>query len=70
MSLNIKDLFIKGYDRVVHATNDTSKLDCVISIHNTKLGPSLGGVRSWTYNSFEEQKNDALRLSESMTSKK
>ncbi len=69
MSLNIKDLFIKGYDRVVHATNDTSKLDCVISIHNTKLGPSLGGVRSWTYNSFEEQKNDALRLSEAMTLK-
>ena len=69
MSLNIKDLFIKGYDRVVHVTNDTSKLDCVISIHNTKLGPSLGGVRSWTYNSFEEQKNDALRLSEAMTLK-
>ena len=69
MSLNIKDLFIKGYDRVVHVTHDTSKLDCVISIHNTKLGPSLGGVRSWTYNSFEEQKNDALRLSEAMTLK-
>ena len=69
MSLNIKDLFIKGYDRVVHVTNDASKLDCVISIHNTKLGPSLGGVRSWTYSSFEEQKNDALRLSEAMTLK-
>ena len=69
MSLNIKDLFIKGYDRVVHVTHDTSKLDCVISIHNTKLGPSLGGVRSWTYNSFEEQKNDALKLSEAMTLK-
>ena len=69
MPLNIKDFFIKGYDRVVHVTNEVTKLDCVISIHNTKLGPSLGGVRSWAYDSFADQKNDALKLSEAMTLK-
>ena len=46
-----------------------TKLDCIIAIHNTILGPALGGVRSWEYNSFEDQKRDALRLSEAMTLK-
>ena len=69
MSLKIKDIKIKGYERVIHATNEITKLDCIIAIHNTKLGPALGGVRSWEYNSFEDQKKDVLRLSEAMTLK-
>ena len=69
MPLKIEDIKVKGYERVIHATNATTKLDCVIAIHNTKLGASLGGVRSWEYTSFENQKKDALRLSEAMTLK-
>ena len=69
MALKIKDIKIKGYERIIHATNASTKLDCLIAIHNTKLGPALGGVRSWEYQSFEEQKKDALRLSEAMTLK-
>ena len=69
MALKFVELKIKGYDRVVHVTNEITKLDCIIAIHNTKLGPSLGGVRSWIYNNFEEQKEDALRLAEAMTLK-
>ena len=69
MSLKIKDINIKGYERVIHATNETTKLDCIIAIHNTRLGPALGGVRSWEYRNFEDQKKDALRLSEAMTLK-
>ena len=69
MPLKIEDIMVKGYERVIHATNETTKLDCVIAIHNTKLGPSLGGVRSWEYSSFEDQKKDALSLSEAMTLK-
>ena len=69
MPLKIEDIKVKGYERVIHATNATTRLDCVIAIHNTKLGPSLGGVRSWKYTSFENQKKDALRLSEAMTLK-
>ena len=69
MPLKIKEISIKNYERIVHATNETTKLDCIIAIHNTKLGPSLGGVRSWKYNNFDEQKSDALRLSEAMTLK-
>ena len=69
MSLKINEISVKGYEKVIHATNETTKLDCIISIHNTKLGPALGGVRSWSYNSFDEQKADALKLSEAMTLK-
>ena len=69
MSLKIKEISIPGYERVIHATNNTTNLDCIISIHNTKLGPALGGVRSWNYKNFEEQKNDVLKLSEAMTLK-
>ena len=69
MTLKIEDIKVKGYERVVHATNEATKLDCILAIHNTKLGPALGGVRSWEYNSLEDQKRDALRLSEAMTLK-
>ena len=69
MPLKIEDIKVKGYERVIHATNESTKLDCIIAIHNTKLGPALGGVRSWEYSSFENQKNDVLRLSEAMTLK-
>ena len=69
MVLKIEDIKVKGYERVIRATNETTKLDCIIAIHNTKLGPALGGVRSWEYRNFEDQKKDVLRLSEAMTLK-
>ena len=69
MSLKIEDISISEYERVIHATNETTNLNCIIAIHNTKLGPALGGVRSWTYNNFEEHLNDALNLSKAMSLK-
>jgi glutamate dehydrogenase/leucine dehydrogenase len=69
MSLKIKDILISEYERVIHATNETTNLNCVIAIHNTKLGPALGGVRSWAYYNFKEHLNDALRLSKAMSLK-
>ena len=69
MSLKIKDILVSEYERVIHATNETTNLNCIIAIHNTKLGPALGGVRSWAYNNFEEHLNDALRLSKAMSLK-
>ena len=70
MVLKVEDLLIENYERVVHITDDTTKLDCIISIHNTKLGPSMGGVRSWEYPNFNAHLNDVLNLSEAMTLKK
>ena len=34
--IKIEDIKVKGYERVILATNSTTKLDCVIAIHNTK----------------------------------
>ena len=69
MSLNIREIPVSNYERIIHAVNETTKLDCVISIHNTKLGPALGGVRSWSYDNFQKQLQDALNLSKAMSLK-
>ena len=41
----------------------SSGLKAIIAIHDTTLGPALGGCRMWPYESEEEAINDALRLS-------
>ena len=69
MGLKIKEIEIPNYERVIHAINETTKLDCIIGIHSTKLGPALGGVRSWSYTSFDEHLNEALCLSKAMSLK-
>ena len=45
----IKEINIDGYEKVIHATEESSGLDCYIAIHSTKLGPALGGARFWKY---------------------
>ena len=69
MKLKITDIPTTNYERVIHATHETTNLDCVIAIHNTNLGPALGGVRSWTYKNFNEQLDDTTRLAEAMSLK-
>jgi len=69
MPLKIKDIKIDGYERVVHATDENTQLNCFIAIHNIKLGPALGGTRSWEYDNQESQLTDVTRLSEAMTLK-
>lgn len=44
-------------------------LKAIIGIHNTVLGPALGGTRMWAYNNEWEALNDVLRLSRGMTFK-
>src|SRR5699024_9487439 len=44
-------------------------LKAIIGIHNTVLGPALGGTRMWNYKSEWEALNDVLRLSRGMTYK-
>jgi len=67
--LKLIDQNIGGYDRVVRATDDITGLDACISIHNTQLGPAIGGCRYMEYKDFDEQRMDALRLSKQMTYK-
>ena len=46
-----------------------SGLPCVIAVHSTARGPSLGGCRLWTYAAVADAIADALRLSRAMTFK-
>ncbi len=53
---------------VVCSDNDTG-LKAIIAIHDTTLGPALGGTRMWPYASDQEALRDVLRLSKGMTYK-
>jgi leucine dehydrogenase len=46
-----------------------SGLYCVIAVHSTARGPSLGGCRMWGYGDSRAAVRDALRLSRAMTFK-
>jgi leucine dehydrogenase len=58
-----------GHEQVVFCHDSDSGLKAIIAIHNTNLGPALGGCRMWPYASDEEALTDALRLSRGMTYK-
>lgn len=59
----------KGHEQVVFCYDAASGLKAIIAIHDTTLGPALGGCRFWNYASEEEALNDVLRLSRGMTYK-
>ena len=65
----IKEINIEGYERVIHATEETTGLDCYIAIHSTELGPALGGARFWKYKKSHDAIEDVLRLAKGMTYK-
>lgn len=58
-----------GHEQLVFCHDPKSGLNAIIAIHNTTLGPALGGTRLWNYTSHEEGIVDALRLSRGMTYK-
>ncbi|WP_407352167.1 Glu/Leu/Phe/Val dehydrogenase dimerization domain-containing protein [Luteimonas sp. R10] len=58
-----------GHEQVVFCHNKDAGLKAIIAIHNTVLGPALGGTRMWPYKSEQEALNDVLRLSRGMTYK-
>lgn len=58
-----------GYEQLAFCHDKTSGLRAVIVIHDTTLGPALGGCRMWKYDSEEAAIEDALRLARGMTYK-
>ena len=58
-----------GHEQVVFCHNKDVGLKAIIAIHNTVLGPALGGTRMWAYKTEQEALNDVLRLSRGMTYK-
>lgn len=62
-------LSINGHEQVVYCHDRHSGLKAIIAIHNTTLGPALGGSRMYPYAREEDAIEDVLRLSRGMTYK-
>jgi len=63
------ELAHKGHEELCFCYDETSGLQAIIAIHDTTLGPGLGGTRMWPYPSTAEAVRDVLRLARGMTFK-
>lgn len=69
MSLSVKEVQVDGFETLLWGEDNATGLNAFIALHNTKLGPGLGGVRVRNYATPEHAIEDVLRLSEGMTYK-
>jgi leucine dehydrogenase len=60
---------LHDHEQVVFCNDNATGLKAIIAVHNTVLGPALGGTRMWNYANELEALNDVLRLSRGMTYK-
>jgi len=67
--MKITEIPTEGYEKVVRCEDPASGLKAIISVHDTTLGPALGGLRMWPYLSDQEALTDVNRLSKGMTYK-
>jgi leucine dehydrogenase len=68
--MNIFDRIAKrGHEQLVLCHEPETGLRAIVAIHDTTLGPALGGTRMWTYASDVDAIEDALRLARGMTYK-
>ncbi len=67
--LEITQIPVKGYERVVRGIDKARGLHGIVAVHDTTLGPALGGLRMWPYANEDAALYDVLRLSRGMTYK-
>jgi len=65
----IEQMSLHNHEQILFCNDNATGLKAIIAIHNTVLGPSLGGTRFWNYNNEMEALTDVLRLSRGMTYK-
>ena len=65
----ISQMSTMGHDQILFCSDNETGLKAIIAIHDTTLGPALGGTRMWVYNNELEALHDVLRLSRGMTYK-
>ncbi|MEQ3653640.1 MAG: Glu/Leu/Phe/Val dehydrogenase dimerization domain-containing protein, partial [Glaciecola sp.] len=58
-----------SHEQVAFCHDEETGLKAIIAVHNTHLGPGLGGCRMWNYANSHEALTDVLRLSKGMTYK-
>lgn len=66
--MHTKEIKVPNYEQVLEAELAPG-VTSIIAIHNTKLGPALGGCRFYHYKSKKNALTDVLRLSEGMSFK-
>ena len=62
-------IFNQDHEQIVYCSDKELRLKAIIGIHDTTLGPSIGGTRMWNYSTEEEGLKDVLRLSKAMSLK-
>lgn len=67
--MEITRIEVDQYEKVVRCRDQASGLHALIAIHDTTLGPALGGMRMWPYAKEDDALEDVLRLSKGMTFK-
>ncbi|MFN5653213.1 MAG: Glu/Leu/Phe/Val dehydrogenase dimerization domain-containing protein, partial [Flavobacteriia bacterium] len=56
-----------GHEHILFCNDKATGLKAIIAVHNTVVGPALGGTRMWMYQNEQEALTDVLRLSRGMT---
>lgn len=64
-----KEMEKHDFEQIIFNYDKTTGLKAIIAIHDTTLGPALGGCRIWPYESEDEALIDAMRLAKGMTYK-
>ena len=67
--MELSEIQVDGYERVVRCRDEAAGLHAIIAVHDTTLGPALGGMRMLPYASEDEALFDVLRLAKGMTYK-
>ncbi len=65
----ISQMSLMGHEEILFCNDQVTGLKAIIAVHNTVLGPALGGTRMWMYANEMEALKDVLRLSKGMTYK-
>ncbi|MBI2602877.1 MAG: Glu/Leu/Phe/Val dehydrogenase [Deltaproteobacteria bacterium] len=65
----IELISVMGHEQVMYCRHKETDLKAIVAIHDTTLGPALGGCRFWNYRDEHEALMDVLRLSRGMTFK-
>jgi len=67
--LVVSKMSLMGHEQVVFCQDAETGLKAIIAIHDTTLGPALGGTRMFNYESEAQAVQDVLRLSRGMSFK-
>ena len=69
MTTVFENMDSRDHEEIVFCRDKETGLKAIIAVHNTAIGPALGGCRMWNYENEEAALKDVLRLSRGMSYK-